>query len=114
MAKYFVQPGDSVSVTAPEAKTGGKGCIIGSLFGVCLHDAASGARLEIGITGVYEIDGDPAISFAVGERVFWDDANDFVDKTATAQVNVGTCVEARGAVAGRVKVLLGATTPSGT
>lgn len=113
MAKYFVQPGDTVTVTAPEAKVSGKGCIIGNLFGVCLHDAANGAKLELAVAGIYEIDGDPAISFAVGDRVFWDDANDFVDKTLTAQVAVGVCTKARGAVAGRVEVRLGASTAAG-
>ena len=38
--KNFIQPGDSLTVSAPYAVTSGQGVLIGALFGIAAYDAA--------------------------------------------------------------------------
>ena len=85
-----------------------------NLFGVAAHDAASGADLELVIEGVFTLPKDNALAISAGDRVFWDSTNSHVDKTVTAQVNVGTCIKDAADVATTCEVKLGATTPAGT
>lgn len=110
----YVQKGCVISVTAPADVSAGDPVIVGSLFGIATRDALTGASVDIQCDGVVTITGDSGISFAVGDRVFWDAANSWVDKTATAQLCVGVAVSAKGATAGTVNVRLGGVTPAGT
>ena len=57
MAKNFVQPGEIITVIAPEP-TGvlsGQPLIVGSFFGVATIDAAAGDETELALTGVWEL-----------------------------------------------------------
>jgi len=113
MAKNFVQEGKSVTVVAPGGGvSSGDPVMIGTLFGVALHDATAGASLEIATCGVWTLPADIALSIDAGDRVFWDSGNGWVDETATAQQCVGVAVEDQDEVAETVKVLLGPVTPT--
>ena len=114
MAKTFVQPGDVVEVAAPADRTAGQGVLVGTLFGVALHDALNTLPLRIGVSGVFTILADNNLVISAGERVFWDAANNWVDKTAAAQVCVGRATAAKAQAGTTVSVLLGAQTPAGT
>lgn len=115
MATNYVQPGSTVTVTAPSGGvSSGDGVLIGGLFGVALHDAAEGASLEIGTEGVYELGKTSALAIDVGDRVFWVPADGVVNKTEISQVNVGVAVSAAANPSATVLVKLGAVTPSGT
>ena len=39
--KNFIQPGDSLTVSAPYAVTSGQGVLVGALFGIAAYDAAA-------------------------------------------------------------------------
>ena len=41
MKNYF-QPGHTITLTAPAAVTSGGGLLVGAIFGIAAHDAASG------------------------------------------------------------------------
>ena len=85
--KNFIQSGRSVTVTAPGGGvTSGVGVLIGNLFGVAQFDAAAGEEVEILTQDVVEIAKTSALAISVGDRLFWDDTNKVVNKTATAQV----------------------------
>jgi predicted RecA/RadA family phage recombinase len=113
--KTYVQPGKSLTVTAPAGGAlSGQGVLIGTLFGIAQYDAVEGAELEILTEGVVEIGKTSALQIDVGDRLFWDATNKVVNKTATAQVCVGIAVSAAANPSGTVRIKLGANTPAGT
>jgi len=115
MATNFIQPGKVVTITAPSGGvTSGVGVLVGSLFGVAQHDAADGEEVEILTEGVVEIAKTSALAISVGDRLFWDDTNKVVNKTATAQQCVGVAVADAANPSPTVSMRLGAVTPVGT
>ena len=115
MAKNYVQNGQVITVTAPAAVTSGDGVLVGAaLFGVALTDAASGASVEIQREGVFTLPKTSALAIAVGDRLFWDNTNKVVNKTATGNVAIGIAVSAAANPSATVDVLIEASTPAGT
>src|SRR5512147_1263187 len=115
MAKNYIQPGHGITVAAPVGGvTSGQGVLIGSLFGVAQFDAVEGAEVEILTEGVVEIGKTSALAISVGDRLFWDDTNKVVNKTTTAQQQVGVAVAAAANPSATVKMLLRATLPVAT
>ena len=113
--KTFIQPGRTLTVAAPTGGVvSGEGVLIGALFGMATTDAAEGAEVEILTEGVVEIAKTSALAIDVGDRLFWDDTNAVVNKTATAQLCVGVAVAAAADPSDTVKMKLGAVTPAGT
>lgn len=114
--KTYVQPGGTLTVTAPYAVLSGGGVLVGNLFGIAAGDIANGAQGEILTEGVVEIAKTQALAIAAGDRVFWDDVNKVVNKTAAAQVCVGVAVEAAANPSDTVKIKLAGVclTPAGT
>ena len=111
----FIQPGKNLTVTAPAALTSGDPVMIGGvLFGVAAKTVASGAAVEIATEGVYSLPKDTALAISIGDRLFWDSGNSWLDKTAAAQVCVGIAVSAQASADTTVRVKLGAVTPAGT
>lgn len=97
--KNYVQPGDTVTVTAPYALTSGGGCLVGTLFGVAVNDAASGATdAEIMTTGVFDMTKATGAGTAVtdGGPVYWDNTAKVVTGVSTSNTLIG---KALGAVA---------------
>lgn len=105
--------GDVVEVTAPANVVSGQPVLVGSIFGVAIRAASSGAVVPIQITGRVRINKDTSLIISQGDRVFWDAANAWVDKTATAQFPVGRSLETTLAATATVEILLGNTAPAG-
>jgi predicted RecA/RadA family phage recombinase len=115
MAKTYIQPGHTLTVTAPAGGVlSGDRVLIGTLFGIAQYDAVEGADVEILTEGVVEIAKTSALQIDVGDRLFWDATNKVVNKTATAQVCVGVAVSAAANPSATVRMKLGAVTPAGT
>jgi predicted RecA/RadA family phage recombinase len=114
MRNLVHQPGDMITVTAPNAVTAGQGVLVGTLFGVAMHDAASGAPVDILTTGVVDIAKASGVAVTAGARVFWVPGTNNVNTTATSQVNVGVAIQAAASGDATVRIKLGANTPSGT
>src|SRR5512134_1094891 len=113
--KTYVQPGKSLTVTAPAGGVlSGQGVLIGTLFGIAQYDAVEGAEVEILTEGVVEIGKTSALAIGVGDRLFWDDTNKVVNKTSTAQQQVGVAVAAAANPSATVKMLLRAALPVAT
>ena len=102
--KTFIQPGDSLTVTAPYAVTSGQGVLIGALFGIAAYDAAISATVEIQTKGVFDITKEPALAISAGARVFWDNTNRRITTTATSNYQVGIATQAALAADGTVRV----------
>src|SRR4051812_2154507 len=112
--RTFVQPGDTLSLTPGADVASGVGYLFGTLFGVACGAVVSGASGQFLTEGVVTIGKTSALAIAVGDRVFWDATNKVVNKTATAQQQVGVCVEAAANPSATVKIKLGAVLPVAT
>lgn len=96
------------------AVASGVGYLFGTLFGVATADVANGVAGPFLTEGVVTIGKTSALAIAVGDRVFWDATNKVVNKTTTAQQQVGVCVEAAANPSATVKIKLGALLPVAT
>jgi predicted RecA/RadA family phage recombinase len=113
MRNLVHQPGDTVTVTAPVARVGGQGVLVGTLFGVAVADAPGGAPVDILCNGVVDLAKVAGVAVSAGARVFWVPGSDAVNTTATGQVCVGVAVRAALAGDATVRVKLGTYTPAG-
>ncbi len=102
--KTFIQPGDSLTVSAPYAVTSGQGVLIGALFGIAAYDAAISTTVEIQTEGVFDITKEPALAISAGARVFWDNTNRRITTTATGNYQVGIATLAALAADATVRV----------
>lgn len=105
--KNYVQPGKTIPVTVASAKSSGDGheTAAGGLVGVLTADVEAGGEVEMSIEGIFEFTKDAADSFAVGDKVYWNEAAGEATSDI-AETHMGTAVEAIGAVAGTIQVKL--------
>lgn len=94
--KNYIQGGDTLVLTAPANKTSGQGVLVGSIFGVAVHDAASGAALSIKTTGCYELTKVGSQAWTVGAPIYWDNANSRCTNVDEDTVLIGVAIEAVG------------------
>ncbi len=113
--KTFVQKGESLTLTPAAAVASGIGYLFGTaLFGVATGDVVISTPGTFITEGVVTIGKTSALAISVGDRLFWDATNKVVNKTTTAQQNVGTATEAAANPSATVKMKLGATVPVAT
>ncbi len=108
MAKNFIQPGGTITLTVPYAVTSGDGLLVGSIFGVAAGNAASGATVETALVGVFDIGKAGSQAWTVGTKVYWDDTNKRTTSVATSNTLIGVATEAvaggAGDTIGRVRL----------
>lgn len=104
--KNFVQRGENLTLDAPADVLSGAGVIVGSIFGVANGDALTGDPVVLSTVGVFDLPKKTADDLAVGDPVYWDDANAEVTETATDNTMIGVTIAAAGAGATTVKVRL--------
>jgi predicted RecA/RadA family phage recombinase len=109
--KNYIQDGDTITVTAPEAVASGDFVQVGRIRGIAVADAASGAQVELKTTGVFEIPKSGTEEFAsVGLPVYvvlsGNGVKTVTTASTTANVLVGINVATSGAVAGNLLVKL--------
>lgn len=111
----LVQPGRTITVTAPANVESGEGVLIGQLFGVAAGDADNGASLDLVTEGVFSLPKESADVFAsVGLPVYWEPTAKLVRSHSDTDSNssgdtaalVGVTVEAAGTGVTTVKVKL--------
>ncbi len=105
--KNFIQPGTTIPVTVASAKSSGDGHETGAggLVGVLQADVAAGEVVEMLIEGVVELTRDAADTFAVGDKVYWNETAGEVT-TDAAETEMGFAWEAKAAGAGTIQVKL--------
>lgn len=107
--KNFIQKGEVLTLTPAAAVTSGTGHLFGAaLFGVATNDVAISTPGEFITEGVVEIAKTSALAISVGDRLYWDATNKVVNKTATAQQQVGVAVSAAANPSSTVMMKLGA------
>ena len=92
--KNFVQPGNTITLTAPYAVASGDGLLVGSIFGVASGTAALGESVETALTGVFDITKIGSQAWTAGARIYWDDTNKRCTTVATDNTLIGVAVEA--------------------
>lgn len=109
--KNYIQPGDDITVPAPAGGTvSGKLCVIGSLIGVAKTTQLEGEPVTLSTEGVFEYAKTSALAIAIGDKLYYDAANNVLNKTSAGNTLVGIAVEAAANPSATVKVKLGATT----
>ncbi|WP_368484653.1 DUF2190 family protein [Salipiger sp. HF18] len=68
--KNYVQPGNTVALTAPYAVTSGDGLFVGSIFGIASADAALNDPVEAALTGVFDLTKIGSQACTVGTKVY--------------------------------------------
>ena len=94
MAKNYIQPGRTVTFTAPYQRNAGEGALIGALFGVALATVANAAKGEFSIEGVWDITKTAAETFTEGALVYWDNTAKSVTSVATGNTRIGAAAAA--------------------
>ncbi|MFN3577510.1 MAG: DUF2190 family protein [Tabrizicola sp.] len=106
--KTYVQPGNTITLTAPYAVASGDGLLVGSIFGVAAGTAALGEAVEAALTGVYDLKKVASQAWAAGDKVYWDNTAKEVTKTTTSNTLIGVAVVAvaggAGDTIGRVRL----------
>ena len=102
--KTYVQPGNTITLTAPYAVASGDGLLVGSIFGVAAGTAAIGESVEAALVGVYELKKLGSQAWAVGDRIYWDNTARQTTKVTTSNTLIGVATEA---VAGGATDLIG-------
>jgi predicted RecA/RadA family phage recombinase len=106
--KNYVQPGNTITLTAPYAVASGDGTLVGSIFGVAAGDAAIGEPVETTLVGVFDLKKVASQAWLVGDNIYWDNTNKEATKTATANTLIGVAVESvaggAGDTIGRVRL----------
>ena len=102
--KTYVQPGNTITLTAPYAVATGDGLLVGAIFGVATGNAALGEPVEAALVGVFELTKVGSQAWTAGAKVYWDDTNKRCTTVATDNTLIGVAVEA---VAGGATDLIG-------
>lgn len=111
----YVQDGDVLDLDPGATVAVGTGRLFGAaLFGVAAVSAVSGTASSFQVRGVVTIAKTSALAISVGDRLFWDATNSVVNKTVTAQQQVGIAVEAAANPSGTVKMLMMPAVPVAT
>jgi predicted RecA/RadA family phage recombinase len=98
--KNFIQPGDVLTLTAPETLTSGRGVLVGQIFGIATAAAANGAVVEVALTGVFSHAKPGSQAWSQGQKVYWDNTAKLITSVATSNTFVGHAIEAVGGGAG--------------
>lgn len=106
MATNFVQPGDTLTIIAPEAVTAGAIVAVGDLVGIAAHAAAETAQVDVHTSGVWVLPKVGANTFTLGAKVYWDATAKLATSTAASNVLIGYCVEHVGSGQPTVKARL--------
>ena len=106
--KNYVQPGNTITLTAPYALASGDGLLVGSIFGIAAGAAALGDPVETTLVGVFDITKVGSQAWTAGARIYWDDTNKRTTNVATSNTLIGVATEAvaggAGDTIGRVRL----------
>lgn len=107
MASNYVQPGRTLTLTAPYAVASGAGALVGNIFGVSLTTLAIAVAGEFTLEGVWSLAKTSAQAWAVGDKIYWDNVNKRCDNLASAgfvRIGVATAVAANPSSTGYVRL----------
>jgi predicted RecA/RadA family phage recombinase len=98
--KNYVQPGNTITLTAPYAVASGDGLLVGAIFGVASGAGALGEPVEAALVGVFDLTKVGSQAWAAGAKVYWDNTNKRCTTVATDNTLIGVATEAVASGAG--------------
>lgn len=98
--KNYVQPGNTITLTAPYDVASGDGLLVGAIFGVATGAAVNGDSIEAALVGVFDLNKVGSQAWAAGDKIYWDDTAKEATKTVTSNTLIGVAIEAVGSGAG--------------
>ena len=106
--KLEIGGADTIQVTSAGALTAGTGTLIGtSIFGVPMTSAAgSGELVTLKVQGKVTLAKTSALEITIGDALYWDDTNKVVNKTSSAQREIGWAISAAANPSATVDVYL--------
>lgn len=104
--RNFVQDGRCLDLTAPRDVASGEGMLIGAIFAIAGTDAVTGAVVTGCTEGVFDLSKKTTATFAVGDRVSWDNTNHYADAPGSGLHPIGYATAAAGNGAATVRVKL--------
>ena len=107
--KNHVQEGRYIEVVLPYARKGGEGVLVGSLFGVCVVDGASGASVNIDTESVYDLEAatGTGTNATFGAAAYWDNTAKKVTPVATENTLIGVFLAAKATTDAVARVKIG-------
>ena len=108
MATNFIQPGDTITITAPATVTSGGVVVADSIIGIALGDALIGGPVDVKTSGVFELPKVAVDDMTLGATVYYDETAELVtiDDDTGGNPKLGTVVQAAGSSTGTVRVRL--------
>jgi len=95
MANNFVQPGDTLTFTAPYQRNAGQAAKIGaSIVAIALNTVANGASTEWAVEGVFDVTKNSAEAWSVGDKIYWDNTAKMFTTTSSGNTLAGVAVAA--------------------
>jgi predicted RecA/RadA family phage recombinase len=106
--KNFVSDGNVINHILDTDITTGQGVLRGQLFGIAVSTALSGAEIALCINGVVELPAASADTFAIGDKVGFDESAQLAVMTGDGakDLDVGVCVRAKTAGQTTVQFLI--------
>lgn len=104
--RNYVQPGESITVTAAAAASSGDIVKVGSLLGIASGDAAIGDKLVLRTQGVFDLPKVSTDALSVGDVVYYKAADGAVTSTASGNTRIGLAVTAAANPSASVNVRL--------
>jgi len=92
--RNYIQPGNTLTLTAPAEIVSGAIVVVGSIIGVANGDAENGAPVDVDTVGVFRLPKVSALAIAAGDKVYYDSATKLVNKTASGNTLLGVATEA--------------------
>lgn len=108
MRNLFQDNPDRWDIAAPAALTSGQGVLVGTQFGVAMHAADNGAPVTLKTEGIVDLpkQAGAGVTFALGARVFWDQANTRCAASAPGLTLIGIAAAAAANADATVRVRL--------
>jgi predicted RecA/RadA family phage recombinase len=105
--KNFVQPGRTITLTAPYILTSGQGALVGTIVGIANSDIASGSRGEFDTEGVFDVTKAAGTAWTEGATIYWDNAAKNFTTVSTSNTKAGVAVanDATGTMAASADVV---------
>lgn len=99
MARNFVQPGETITLTAPRTLASGDGFMVGSIFAIALAAATVGKPVEARRVGVWDLTKAAGAAWTPGQKLYWDNTAFNVTTTAGSNALIGAATQAAASAA---------------
>ena len=90
--KNYVQDAETIEVPAPYDVASGGGFLVGALFAIALVAAATGELVRGKRRGAYTLPKATGTAWAIGDKLYWDNTNKVLTKTASGNTLVGAAL----------------------